>query len=154
MSGFSKNKASSTTQQHSLYLALLPFLGTLLPGVGAFAQVIPTDGATQTNVEATGDQFNVTGGVRSHDNSNLFHSFDQFDITAEQTANFVTPAEVQNVIGSVNSNGASSINGALQVTGSDASLYLMNPAGILLGPETPAQLVGRVHCHSGYQHRL
>ncbi|MEL6602997.1 MAG: CHAT domain-containing protein [Cyanobacteria bacterium J06614_10] len=108
----------------------------------ASAQVISATDATATHVEINGDRIDITGGQHSSDQANLFQSFKQFDLAPEQTANFVTTANVQNVIGRVDSQQASTIDGTLQVTGSHADLYLVNPAGILLGPNSHLNLPG------------
>ncbi|ABG50018.1 filamentous haemagglutinin family outer membrane protein [Trichodesmium erythraeum IMS101] len=50
-----------------------------------------------------------------------------------QTANFVTTPDTRNVLGRVKG-GASYINGLIQVLGSSSNLFLMNPAGIMFGP--------------------
>ncbi|MEO1682883.1 MAG: filamentous hemagglutinin N-terminal domain-containing protein, partial [Cyanobacteria bacterium J06631_12] len=127
--------------------ALLPFTSgitscILLPTTGASAQVVGSNDGVNTAVDVAGDQFDITGGQRSADEANLFHSFDQFDLAAEQTANFITAPDVQNVISRIQSDQASLIEGTLQVSGSDADLYLMNPAGILLGPNAQLNLAG------------
>ncbi|MEL6471505.1 MAG: filamentous hemagglutinin N-terminal domain-containing protein, partial [Cyanobacteria bacterium J06623_4] len=108
----------------------------------ASAQVIAATDATATYTEVDGDRIDITGGQHASDQANLFHSFKEFDLAAEQTANFITTANVQNVIGRINSQQASTIDGTLQVTGSNADLYLVNPAGILLGPNSHLNLPG------------
>ncbi|MEL6158760.1 MAG: CHAT domain-containing protein [Cyanobacteria bacterium J06627_32] len=141
MSNSCPNPIYSTPLNRKTSIALLPLLGTFLPVASASAQVIATEGTT-TQVEVNGDRIDITGGEHSRDQANLFQSFQQFDLASEQTASFVTTANVQNVIGSVQSQQASTINGSLQVTGSDANLYLVNPAGILMGPDSHLNLSG------------
>ena len=131
-----------TTGHRYVYLAIVPFLSIALPGKEVYGQVITADDGVGTYVETAGDRIDISGGQVSGDHTNLFHSFEQFDITAEQTANFVTSENIQNVVGRVDSNQASAINGTLQVSGSDANLYLMNPAGMLLGPNAQLNLSG------------
>jgi len=126
--------------QTTSYVLLPVMSGVLIPD--AIAQVIPAGDGTNTAVTVVGEQFDITGGDRSADNTNLFHSFEQFDLSAEQTANFVAETGVQNVLGRISSNHASNIDGTLQVSGSDANLYLINPSGILLGPNAQLNLSG------------
>lgn len=131
-------------------LVLIPLLGAMLPTTSVYGQVLSANDGTATIVNVASDthsrgpgqQIDITGGQLSNDSTNLFQSFEQFDITAEQTANFITPATVQNVVGKISADNASHINGTLQVHGSDANLYLMNPAGILMGPEAQLNLSG------------
>jgi filamentous hemagglutinin family protein len=75
----------------------------------------------------------ITGGQTSSNGANLFHSFSQFDVNTGQTANFQSNPTIQNILGRVVSGNASNINGLIQVSGSQANLYLMNPAGIIFG---------------------
>lgn len=124
-------------------LILLPCIGGLLvPVTSASAQVVSADDGTGTVVNAVGDRIDITGGQTSSDNANLFQSFEQFDLDVEQTANFIAAPEITNVVGRVSGDQASVINGTLQVSGSDANLYLMNPAGVLIGPDAQLNLSG------------
>ncbi|MEL6602258.1 MAG: CHAT domain-containing protein [Cyanobacteria bacterium J06614_10] len=119
----------------------------------AFAQITPHATTTVETVPASGNypeandsaetpaQFNIGGGVRSQDGTNLFHGFEQFNLGDGQTANFITPPELENVIGHI-SGSASRIDGLLQVLGSQAALYLINPSGILFGQNARLNLPG------------
>ncbi len=126
----------------SRVLALAAVFSLDLASTEAIAQVVPTSAGTGTAVEVIGDRTNISGGQLSGDSTNLFHRFEQFDLTAPETANFESPAHVQNIFGSIESAGASLIDGTLQVSGSEANLYLMNPAGILMGPSAQLNLSG------------
>ncbi|MDE5089639.1 MAG: filamentous hemagglutinin N-terminal domain-containing protein, partial [Trichodesmium sp. St16_bin2-tuft] len=70
----------------------------------------------------------------THNGSNLFHSFDEFNVKTNQTANFLTTPDTRNILGRVTGANASIINGLIQVIGSNSNLFLMNPAGIMFGP--------------------
>ncbi|MFB8789533.1 MAG: CHAT domain-containing protein [Potamolinea sp.] len=89
---------------------------------------------TGTQVIQQGNQFDITGGKLSKDGANLFHSFQQFGLSESQIANFLSLPSTQNILGRVVGNNPSLINGLIQVSGSKANLYLMNPAGIVFGP--------------------
>ncbi|MGC1308922.1 MAG: filamentous hemagglutinin N-terminal domain-containing protein [Phormidesmis sp.] len=125
-----------------LILPVLSTIGVILPVANALAQGVVADDRAATTVEVTGDRFDITGGQLSGDRANLFQSFEQFTLGSQQTANFITTADVQNVIGRVNGGSASIIDGTLQVSGSHANLYLMNPAGVLIGPNAQLNLTG------------
>lgn len=140
MSGIRANRETLSTYSKTS-LVLLPFLGTAITA-NASAQVISAGEGTATVVNQDSSQFDITGGQRSNDGINLFHNFEQFGLSSGQIANFETVPSVQNVIGNVSGSQASKINGTLQVSGSDANLYLMNPAGILLGPDSQLNLSG------------
>jgi filamentous hemagglutinin family protein len=112
------------------------------------AQIIATPtgdpGATGTIITPINTQIDITGGTQA--GSALFHSFTQLDISKGQTANFQTPADVQNVLTRVTNGVPSTIDGTLQLSGAKANLYFMNPAGIVFGPNAnlnlPASFVG------------
>ncbi|MBE9119221.1 DUF4347 domain-containing protein, partial [Lusitaniella coriacea LEGE 07157] len=90
---------------------------------------------TGTTLTINGNQYNINGGTLSGDGTNLFHSFTQFGLDANQIANFLSTPQIQNILGRVIGGDPSIINGLIQVTGSNANLYLMNPAGIIFGQD-------------------
>ena len=76
--------------------------------------------------------FNITGGLTSDDNQNLFHSFTRFDLPeSDQIANFIANESLDNILARVSSGNASDIQGTIQVTGGNANLFLINPAGVI-----------------------
>jgi filamentous hemagglutinin family protein len=100
--------------------------------LSAYAQ-ITSDNTTGTIVNQTGEQFNITGGTLSGDGTNLFHSFSEFGLDTNQIANFLSNPNIANILSRITGGDPSYINGLIQVTGSNANLYLMNPAGIIFG---------------------
>ncbi|MGA0197766.1 MAG: beta strand repeat-containing protein, partial [Prochlorotrichaceae cyanobacterium] len=74
--------------------------------------------------------------------------FDQFNVPSEHTANFQAPAPVDNVLGRVTGGSPSAIEGTVRVSGSDANLYLMNPAGIIFGEEARLDVPGSFNATS------
>ena len=97
-------------------------------------------GSDRTLVTTEGSVTQIEGGVRA--GSNLFHRFDGFGIGVGETADFAVQEATQAVFGQVAGGGASYINGQIKVSGSDADLYLINPAGILFGPNAQLNLGG------------
>jgi filamentous hemagglutinin family protein len=124
-------------------VALSALVGATLPAPHALAQSItPATDGTGTQVAPNGSVYDITGGALSGDGANLFHSFQQFGLTPAEVANFIADPAVQNILGRVTGGDVSVIDGMLQVTGSDANLYLINPAGILFGPNAVLNLDG------------
>ncbi len=76
---------------------------------------------------------------------NLFHSFERFDVGTGETATFTGPDDVSNVIGRVTSGDPSDIDGTLRSTIDGADLYLLNPAGIVFGPNAELDVRGAFH---------
>jgi filamentous hemagglutinin family protein len=103
--------------------------------------IVGAPGGTGTAVTPSGAAFNITGGQAV--GGNRFHSFSSFDLQSGQTANFILDATVQNVLGRVTGGAASNINGTITTSGtSTANLFLMNPAGIIFGPDARLDVGG------------
>lgn len=109
-------------------LTVLLLWGYACPGLAQ--SIVPAADGTGTTVIPEGHQIQIGGGTRS--GQNLFHSFDRFNLDANQTATFFANPGTEYILGRVVSGEASRINGLIQVNG-NASLILMNPAGILFG---------------------
>ncbi|MDJ1177678.1 CHAT domain-containing protein [Roseofilum sp. BLCC_M91] len=96
--------------------------------------IVPAMDGTGTIINHQGNQFNIQGGQLSGNGRNLFHSFQQLGLSQGQIANFMSNPQIQNILGRINGGDPSIINGLIQVTGGNSNLYLMNPAGIVFGP--------------------
>ncbi len=92
-----------------------------------------------------GTQFNITGGTRPGAGPNLFHSFGQFGVPTSNIANFLNDSGLatSNILGRVTGGSPSNIFGTIQTSGfGSANLFLMNPAGILFGPNATLNIGG------------
>jgi filamentous hemagglutinin family protein len=81
----------------------------------------------------------IDGGVTRE--SNLFHSFSEFNINDGQRVYFANPSGVLNILTRVTGKDASGIFGTLGVDG-NANLFLMNPNGILFGKNASLDIQG------------
>ncbi|WP_445171034.1 CHAT domain-containing protein [Microcoleus sp.] len=102
-----------------------------------FAQaqpIVPAADGTGTAVTRNGNRYDINGGSLSGDGANLFHSFGQFGLNEGQIANFLTNSGIQNILARIAGGDASLINGLITVTGGNSNLFLINPAGIVFGP--------------------
>jgi filamentous hemagglutinin family protein len=78
------------------------------------------------------------GAIRG---SNLFHSFQEFNVGNQQRVYFTNPSGIENILGRVTGNQASKIFGTLGVLGG-ANLYLINPNGIVFGKDARLDISG------------
>lgn len=129
-----------------IWLHILLWMGAICFNTPAIAQVIPdaTLGAEQSQVNSNvsvpggmGDR--IDGGALR--DANLFHSFQEFNVNTGQRVYFANPAAVQNIFSRVTGGNLSTINGTLGVLG-NANLFLLNPNGILFGPNAKLDIRG------------
>lgn len=119
----------------------LLFFLTAFP-TSVFAQIVP-DATVGTNVTPSVingvliDKING-GAIRG---SNLFHSFDTFNIYSGKGAYFTNPDGVNNIFTRVTGNSPSTINGVLGVLG-NANLFFLNPNGIIFDANARLDLNG------------
>ncbi|GAA6619552.1 filamentous hemagglutinin N-terminal domain-containing protein [Scytonema sp. NUACC26] len=81
----------------------------------------------------------ISGGATR--GSNLFHSFQKFNVDAGRTASFVSSSGIKNIISRVTGSDRSNILGRLSVPGK-ANLFLINPNGISFGPNARLAING------------
>ena len=129
----------------------------------AYAQVVtnitPTTIAPLdlgTNVDTVGTTTEITGGTRPGSGTNLFHSFDLFTLGTGDTANFLNDMQLPttNIFGRVIGGEVSTIDGTLRTNNplnaadpmnfGAANLWLVNPSGLLLGPNARIEVGGSV----------
>ncbi len=109
--------------------------------------ITPTTGAggLRTSVTQAGNTYDITGGTRPGNGTNLFHSFGEFGVPTNNIANFLneTATPTSNILGRVTGGNPSNIFGTIQTTGfGSANLFLMNPAGIVFGPNAALNVGG------------
>ena len=130
----------------------LALLAALLDAKGfrgeAWAQSITVDGRLGPAQTLAGPNYVVGAALGRQVGGNLFHSFGTFGLKGGETATFSGPASVGNVIGRVTGGSASSINGAIRSTIPAANLYLVNPAGVVFGPNASVDVGGSFHASS------
>jgi filamentous hemagglutinin family protein len=115
-------------------LITLPLIGILSTTAVHAQSIVPAADGTNTVVTPAGNQLDISGGTLSGNGVNLFHSFERFGLTQGQIANFLANPQLQNILGRISGNSPSVIDGRIQITGGSPNLFLLNPAGIIFGP--------------------
>jgi len=127
-------------------LLLLSSLFFLAVGNKVQGQIVPDrtlgpeSSVITPNVTVRGEPADLIegGAIRGE---NLFHSFSEFNVDQLQRVYFANPASIENIIHRVTGNNISQILGTLGVDGS-ASLFLINPNGIIFGPDARLDVSG------------
>ena len=148
-------------------VALWALLPTLLLVLNApdtmYAQVVTNITPTQaapldlgTEVAQVGSTTEITGGARPGIGTNLFHSFDAFTLGTNNTAHFLNDMQLPttNIIARVIGGEASKsvidgtrtnpLNAADPMNFGAAHLWLVNPSGVMLGPNARVEVGGSV----------
>ena len=108
-----------------------------------------TSSGLNTHVSHAAGQpnYDITGGTRPGNGTNLFHSFGDFSVGANHIANFRNDSGLatSNILSRVTGGNPSTIFGTIQTTGfGQANVFLMNPAGIVFGPHASLNVGGSV----------
>ena len=133
----------------------LVLTGSLLQAAASHAAVVSNitgDGTLGTAISRSGNVYGINGGtIRG---SNQFHSFGAFTVGTGDVASFNGPPVIANILGRVTGGQQSVIDGILRSTIGGANLFLLNPSGVLFGPNASLDLTGAFHVSTADYLRL
>lgn len=134
-------------------LRFVPLLLLVMLSSIASAQ-IATDGSVGPAGELTGPHFQIGHDLGSSVGSNLFHSFQRFNIQTGESATFTGPDTISNVISRVTGGERSMIDGLLRSQVGGADFYFLNPAGLLFGANAEIDVPAAFHVSSADELRF
>ncbi len=138
-----------------LWRSLIACLFIFSAAVPLHAQ-ITLDGTvgTASKMALPGPDYDIRADYGQQAGANLFHSFQQFNIGTNESATFNGPASVQNIISRVTGGDTSRIDGLLRSAIDGADMYLLNPAGVMFGPNATLDVSGSFHVSTADYLRL
>lgn len=123
-------------------LALIALLAAPQPGQ---AQSITIDGSLSPAWTLVGPGYTIGPGLGKQVGGNLFQSFGKFGLNTGESATFAGPRGIANIIGRVTGGSPSSIDGAIRSAIAGANLFLINPFGMVFGPNATVNVSGSFH---------
>jgi filamentous hemagglutinin family protein len=106
---------------------------------------ITLDGSLGPRGPLTGPNYRIDANVGQLRGSNLFHSFEQFNVRMNERATFTGPNTIANIVSRVTGGQQSFIDGQLRSTIAGANLFLLNPSGVLFGSNASLNVSGAFH---------
>ncbi len=134
-----------------IFVGIVSFLNFGAPLI--HAQVV-LDGTLGSSGALSGPDYRISADLGKQAGTNLFHSFNQFDINTGETATFTGSDTVSNIISRVTGGSGSWIDGALRSEIPGANLYLLNPHGVMFGPNSSLDISGSFHVSTADYLRL
>jgi len=132
--------------RHKIRILIVIFVICISTVISAKAQTV-LDGSVGTagKLKLPGPDFDINAEYGHQAGQNLFHSFQQFNVSTGGSATFRGPDSVRNIISRVTGGEVSWIDGTLRSAIPDADMYLLNPAGLMFGANARLDISGSFH---------
>jgi filamentous hemagglutinin family protein len=115
---------------------------------------ITTDGNLGQAINLSGPDYQIGAELGQQHGPNLFHSFQDFNLSSHESATFSGPNNVQNILSRVTGGNPSKIDGLFRSTIPNANMYFLNPYGIFFGPNARLDVPGSFHASTADYLRL
>jgi len=127
---------------------ILWLAGVILSGA-AHGQ-IATDGSVGPRSVVSGPNYVIPANLGSVQGSNLFHSFAVFNVASGESASFLGFLGLRNIIARITDSNPSQIYGTVTSTTPNASLFLVNPNGLVFGPGAVVDVNGSFYASTAH----
>ena len=159
---FSMTKEPLMVVRHhtrAVLLSLRPLLCfrvlLLLSSLPTISQAqITLDGSLGPRGALRGPNYTISDRMGQIRGPNLFHSFGQFNLPKGESATFTGPNTITNILSRVTGGSPSSIDGTIRSQIPRANFYLLNPSGVMFGPNTSLDVSGSFHVSTADYLRL
>jgi len=115
---------------------------------------ITLDGSLGYRGALHGPNYTISDKVGQIRGSNLFHSFGQFNLSKGESATFTGPNTIANILSRVTGGSPSNIDGTIRSQIPKANFYLINPSGVMFGPNASLDVSGSFHVSTADYLRL
>lgn len=145
--GFRRQRSSAPKAARQVALAVTLW-STLAAGQ------ISTDNTLGNATVLQGPNYGIGAELGRLLGSNLFFSFEQFNLAGGETAFFSGPETVSRIISRVTGGSPSSIDGYIGSGIAGADFFFINPAGIVFGPNAYVDVGGSFHFSTAHYLKL
>jgi filamentous hemagglutinin family protein len=115
---------------------------------------ITLDGSLGPRGALRGPNYTISDSVGQIRGPNLFHSFGQFNLSKGESVTFTGPNTITNILSRVTGGSPSSIDGTIRSQIPRANFYLLNPSGVMFGPNASLDVSGSFHVSTADYLRL
>ncbi|MBM0741693.1 S-layer family protein [Phormidium sp. CLA17] len=107
-----------------------------------YSQSITFDGTLGTTRNLTGPAYQIQQSDGITVGTNLFHSFGRFSLNQGESVVFFSADNIRNILARVTGGSPSLINGEIFTDSFAVNLFLINPKGIIFGPDASLDIGG------------
>ena len=115
---------------------------------------VTLDGTLGQRANLLGPNYLIGADLGRQHGGNLFHSFQNFNLSRFESATFSGPNSVSNIISRVTGGNPSNIDGLISSVIPNADMYFLNPYGFMFGPNARLDVQGSFHISTADYLRL